>query len=401
MFVHALVPLAALLAAAPVTPPDGSWLAWHGCWRTVGEDAPEQVVCMLPGADPAEVRLRIIEQGAVTEQALVRTDGTPRTVQEGGCTGTETGRWSRDGRRVFIRAELDCQGVRRVSSAVLAMVAENEWVDVQTVTVAGQHSSRTRRYRAITGASMPADIRAALDDGRELVRESARLQASAPLEIEDVIEATSQLPAPGVEALLAARQHGFGLDARKLVQLEQARVPSSVIDVMVALSYPQSFAVREPDADMRRQPTYRPGTAGWPDDCYDDRYFSYGRRPLYSRYGRLGYDSCYDRYGYGWGSRYGSWNDSYYGWRGGGGPVVVIVRPVDDEGEARQPGQAIKGRGYTRGSGSSDGGSARPRSTAGSADSGGSAGSKPTTSTGSSGTSTGRTAKPRTGGGGS
>src|SRR5687767_5390530 len=129
MFVSALVPLATLLAVAPVNPPEGSWLGWHGCWRTVGENTPEQVICMLPGANASEVRLSIVEQGAVTERAVVRTDDTPRAVQEGGCRGTERGSWSGDGRRVYIRAELDCEGVKRISSAVLAMVSENEWVD--------------------------------------------------------------------------------------------------------------------------------------------------------------------------------------------------------------------------------------------------------------------------------
>src|SRR5919109_668030 len=66
MFGSALVPLATLLAVAPVNPPEGSWLGWHGCWRTVGENVPEQVLCMLPGANPSEVRLHIVEQGAVT-----------------------------------------------------------------------------------------------------------------------------------------------------------------------------------------------------------------------------------------------------------------------------------------------------------------------------------------------
>jgi hypothetical protein len=289
------------------------------------------------------------------------------------------------------------------------MVAENEWVDVQTVTIAGQHSSRVRRYRAITGASVPADVRAALEDGRQLVRESARLQASAPLEIEDVIEATSQLPAPGVEALLAARNHGFGLDARKLVQLEQARVPASVIDVMVALSYPNAFAVQEPDTE-RQAPQQTGYALPSIDECDYPLWDDYWRYRPYRR----AYDRCYDRYyGYGWGSRYGLWNDGYYGWYGSNGPVVVIVRPDDGDDGERTPGRAVRGRGYTRGDGTTERGVAQPRSTAGSSDRG-SVRPQPSTSTGStstgrssgdsgssgSGSSTGRTAKPRTGGGG-
>ena len=273
------------------------------------------------------------------------------------------------------------------------------------VTVSGQHSTRVRRYRAITGASMPAEVLAALDDDRQLVRESARVQVSGPLAIEDVVEATSQLPAPGVEALLAARQQGFQLDARTLVQLEQARVPTSVIDVMVALSYPGAFAVEDPNEapELPAEMLNRTPRTWSVDDCDDWRYRRRYGDPRYG-YG-YGNSNCYN--GYGWNSRYGSWNDPYYGWRGGNGPVVVIVRPGDGEDvQPRTPGQVVKGRGYTRGSSNSGSGSAQPRSTTGSSTSGGSR-AQPATSTGStssggsssSGSSTGRTAKPRTGGG--
>ena len=42
-----------------------------------------------------------------------------------------------------------------------------------------------------------------------------------------------------VQTWLAQRGQGFGIDAKRLKALADAKVPANIIDVMVALSYPQ------------------------------------------------------------------------------------------------------------------------------------------------------------------
>jgi hypothetical protein len=387
------------LAATPQT-----LTAWHGCWAPVGADAPVgSVVCVLPGESPSAARIVTLEAGEIVGETSLSVDGVARAVEDGGCTGTETASWSRDGRRVFTRTELDCGGMPRVSTGVIAMVAENEWVDVQTVNVGGQHGSRTLRYRSVRPENTPEALRAQLPQDRRLVLESARLQASAALDFDAVVEAAGLIAAPAVEALLAAGRTGFDLDARRLVQLERAGVPGSVLDMMIALSYPQTFAVEErPQPTVPTEPAYWRGGSAMLDECRD---------PFYARgLSRLECDMLmrrqYGRYGYGFGSPYGyrfgysPWGYDPYGWNYGNTPIVVIVRP--DE-ERRQAGEVVKGQGYTRGSAPASGRSARSRDDSG-------AGARPATTTtsrpaattgsGSSGTSTGRTAIPRNGGGG-
>jgi hypothetical protein len=132
------------------------------------------------------------------------------------------------------------------------------------------------------------------------------------------------------------------MDRDALLRLAEAGVPSEVIDVAIAVSYPDHFAVGKTvervqdqyEADPYRNPySYRwSGFGWWP--FYYDPWYGY---PSY-RYGRYGYGSSY--YGYGWGS-YG-WGS--YGW---GGPGIVVVRPVDDS--DYEPGRVVKGGGYTGG----------------------------------------------------
>jgi hypothetical protein len=415
---YILMPLLALVTTLhvdvrPVPTESGSWLAWHGCWREVTDNgAGGQMLCVLPGDDASEARIVTFAEGVSGAITTLRVDGIARPVEDGGCTGTEVASWSKDGRRVFLRSELDCEGLRRVSTGIFAMVAEHEWVDIQAATMGEQHATRQLRYRAVGIGEAPEQVRPLLPVGRELARESARLHTSAPLGIEEVIEASALVAPPVLQGILAARRHGFSMDARSLVQLETAGVPREVIDVVVALSYPKRFVVQQPspagDVVAQTQRDY--------DDveCYDPmfRVYRYGRdcdrlglssRRYGSRYGydpRYGYDS---RYGYGYG--YSPWGYNPYGWRYNT-PTVIVIRP--DDGEApRQPGELVKGRGYTGGSSSSSPG-AQPRSRpqeSGSSSAGTPAGSSSGASSTSSGSgesssSTGRTAVPRNGGGG-
>lgn len=347
------IPIAAALllapthsSAAPAPVQTGDWTAWYGCWRPVDTtNGAAPLICMLPGDGPTSVRMATIENGEIADETVVRADGVARPLEEGGCTGSESAFFSADGRRIFTRAELACDGLGRVSTGVLAMVSEDEWVDAQALTVNGQHAARTIRYRIADASELPTWLATVLPQGRELAQETARIDASMPLDIDAVVEASKHVAAPALEAMLAIHQHGFGLDAKKLVQLRDLGVPASTIDVMVALSYPAKFAVSPREYDTGR------GDAGldrenaaraWADDCYEP-YGSMNRYDCYdNRYGnRYGYG-----YGYGYRNRYGYGYDPYR-WNHGSTPIVVIVRP-DEGDDARTGGAVVKGRGYTR-----------------------------------------------------
>lgn len=395
------------------------WSAWYGCWRQTDAGATDDsLVCVLPGESAASVRVATLVDGVIADETVIHADGVARPVEEGGCTGAATASWSRDGRRVFVRSEFDCGGLARVSTGVLAMIAENEWIDVQALTVAGQHAARSVRYRAVRVEDTPPVVAGLLPQDRRLVQETARLQASAPLDVAAVVEASAALPPPAVEALLAARQQGFSMSASMLAQLERQQVPPTVIDMMVALSYPDRFAVQERPrsaasaADMMAQSAWRPARAGMIEECYDPffmqtRYRGACDSGLFqgSVYRRYGYDT---RYGYGTRYGYSPWGYDPYGWRDGRDPIVVIISPGDTESTR---GEVVKGRGYSN-PGGTTARDARPRAQP--ANSGAAAGRTTTTqpssppastTSGSSGdtstgTSTGRTAVPRPPGGG-
>jgi hypothetical protein len=186
------------------------------------------------------------------------------------------------------------------------------------------------------------------------------------VQLSDVVEASRHLEIGVLQTWLAERRQGFGLDAQRLLALEGAGVDPSVIDIMVALSYPEVFALDrtalgDPPPDTRGE--MRGGDFG---GGYWDEGFGY------------------DPYGYGYGRG--------LGWFSGRRPIVVVQRPSDEA--EREQGQVVKGRGYVSGRNGSSGGARSGGSSGGS--SSGTAGRASSDGEKSS-TSTGRKAKPKPG----
>jgi len=367
------------LALAPVAGAQGNsspWEAWIGCWDLVprmsasGASASERSdrVCVLPTENPSAVDLVSVVGDSVT--ARQRLDGTAdkRAMQQGDCTGVESVQAT--GARVYLRTSMRCGGEDRLVNSVMAMSSDGDWLDVRGVAFGSNVGVRASRYReAPASARLPADVAAALR-GRPRGIHPARLAASGPVQLSDVVEASRFLEVGVLQTWLAERGQGFGLDAQRLLTLESAGVAPSVIDVMVALSYPDVFALdrtRLGDPPPDTQGEVRGGDFGG-GGYYDDGF-------------------GYDPYGYGYGRG--------YGWYSGRRPIVVVQRPAGD-GDAEH-GKVVKGRGYVSGGRNDSAGSGSAKS--GDASKGSSSGSAGRASSDSEkkGSSTGRKAKPKPG----
>lgn len=402
--IHGLNPSRVLVGAVPVlllslgsgteaAAQDGqSWRAWAGCWEAV--DAPgTPTLCVVPTADPAVAELVSVQNGAVVERERIDASGQRVARVREGCSGWEQAEWSPDGRRLYTQSEYDCEGgLRRTSSGISSLLPGGEWLNVQGVEVSSNTGVRAIRYRSTQAPALVRDELAAAMVGRELAFESARVAATAPIALADVEDASRRADAAVVEAWLIESGQSFDMNAARLVQAAQAGVPGSVIDVMVALSYPRVFAIDGTSRAAERLPTetaraprpgygvYNPWFGGYPYDFW--MYPGFGLSPY--GFGGLGYS----RFGYGY---------RWYPQR----PIVVIRDPAREE----RQGRLVNNRGYTRpnsGSATSSRGDSGTSSTATTSRSGGSSssgtsgsasGSSGSTSSGSSGAT--RTAQPR------
>jgi hypothetical protein len=358
---------------------DPRWSRWAGCWELVVENAGEgaptpPTTGRSPRSQPRDpsqpqVCVEATASGGATfttkvgtQTPIVQTvvaDGKDRPITEDGCTGTQRAEWSADGLRLFARAELTCkgdQGTRRVSG--LAMLGpDGKWTDVQSVDVGGRESFRVRHYRRAANGVTPVPTIAA-----------------TALTLDDVKEASAKVSPRAIEAALVETRASFTLTSRRLLDLQAAGVPASVVDLMVALSYPDRFVIEKSAAvDRAFVPVIDdPLSPGW---GFGHDFFGF-YSPLYGAFSPYYYSPFAYRYGGfypfyygggyiidGGGSSGGNVNDRPSGQgRVVDGQGYTRVRPRDNEPAVANPGggstaSSSGGGGSSSGGGSSGGGS--------------------------------------------
>jgi uncharacterized membrane protein YgcG len=229
-----------------------SGLAWQGCWEVATEPGDEtqepsdsqQLVCLAPGEDLRSLTLTAIVDGQVVRQHTLFTDGVQRPASEGGCSGWRRAFLSEDRRRLYLRSESACEGgTQSALSGASLMVSGDHWVDIHLLRVDDERELVIRHYRPLVSGSVP------LPGGLPSARHAARLLAAAPLTADDVIEALQFVDPPVVEAMLLEGDTRFAMDSRLMLRLADADVPDEIVDLMVALSFPEYFAAAEAPPD--------------------------------------------------------------------------------------------------------------------------------------------------------
>lgn len=409
LFVAAGLSLPSRTAAQSV---DSRWAPWMGCWDLLTQQAPPRPpgtapppsvrparptaegerprVCVEPRANGVVLRTFVADQ-PMLEQVIV-ADGTSRPITEAACRGTERAEWSRDGRRLFSRAELACTGQpSRTVSGITLLGPDGTWIDTQAVSIGGRENVRVRHFRRPSGqaSDSPVDTR--------------------PLTVDDVIEASRAVAPGALEAALIETRARFALSGRTLVALDDAGVPGSVTDLMVAVSYPRAFAVERTGRDDRLAsfdtfPYADSWAYGLPSYWGADPYFF---SPYYFSPFGFSYLGLYPQ-------AFGS-GVSFIGGDAGDGPPrdAGQGRVIDGRGYTRvRPRDAAQGAGSTGSDGSGTastsastprrGGTVTSRGYTGDSSGGGQSGGASSGASGSSGGSTqssgggsGRTAMPR------
>jgi hypothetical protein len=355
---------------------DLRWAPWLGCWEMVHDNVREgaavpgddQALPPLPLVQRAAPRVCVTREGpdtvkvattiegqAALEETIV-ADGSQQAIEDNACRGSQHAGWSKRGTRLYSQADLTCGQETRSVSGLSLLEPGGTWLDIRTVRIGSRETTRVGRYRRVGEESRTASV------------------PTERYTLDDVEEGISRVSPRVIEAALLETKAGFRLSSRQLIELADAHVPANVIDLIVALSYPEHFVV---ERTARRDPGWFPANdpffvspsvylAGF--GLYDDLGFLlfYSSPLSYSSFGQ-----------------YAAWSFFY----DGGGLVVGGDGPP-----ARQPsgtGRVINGVGYTqvqpRGSGGTSGRSSGSSTASSSSDSSSSSSS----SGGSSGAASG------------
>jgi hypothetical protein len=338
------------------------------------------------------VELTTWTDGENISTEAIHTDGQARQSTREGCVGEEEAGFSEDGRRVYLRSEYVCEGgMRRSAGGLLAFANPMEWLDIKVIQVMGERVPMVLRYRVARASRVEAVGMEEVVAPQAMAVKAARIGASARLTADDLIEATGKVDGKALEALIAERGDPFHPDAQMLIRMADAGVDEGVIDLAVAVSYPDKFVV---SAGVPEEVPTQVSAAGVPSAHYGfGAHWSFWNPFYYDPFYYSPFGYAYSPYYYNYG-----WYSGYYR------PVYVVVRPENPVEVGR--GRVVKGGGYTRGSSGGGSGYASPGtrrapSTRSSGSSRGGSGAMTTSgaSRGSTSSSTGRTAKRRGGGG--
>lgn len=280
-------------------------------------------MCVAPSGRTDAV-LTTSMRGQTVHELRIAPDAVEHPLTEAECRGTQRAEWSASGLRLFSTATLTCgtdTSTRQVSGISL-LTGDGSWLDVQSVSVSGRESVRVRRYRRVADAT-------------------PRRLAGAAVSLADLKEASGKVSPATIEAALVEGSTGFPLSAKDLRDLKDARVATSVIDVLVALSYPDRFVV---DRGVRDVAYGVPGGA-----LYDPFFMGWA----------FGDPFLFNNAGY-YSSVYGAFSPYYYdafSYRTFG-PAVIVASPGFDGGgigggngggpESSGNGRVVNGRGYTQ-----------------------------------------------------
>jgi uncharacterized membrane protein YgcG len=343
----AFVLLTAATAAAqtPSAPDQNRWAPWLGCWQ-IAEESVEDVdrmlaeiggtsasrsnsagarVCVTPAPDGATMTTLVNGKQVLVETIVA--DGQSRPLSDAKCRGAQQAEWSQLAARVYARTEVACgEQPQRTVSGMSTIVSGPVWLDIQMIESQGRKSMRVRRYRRA------ADQTGALS---ATPRELGTMPIGGKFTIADIKEASAKVPPEAVQAaVLELGGSGYDINARRLIELDDAGVADSVIDLMVAMSFPKKFVVE------RAVP--RSGPGGFDSGLWAP----YSMWPYYAH--SMYYSAYYSPFGY----NYWGYNDPYYYGYGGyyGPPGVVIIDPpgTGSPGEPSGNGRVVDGAGYTR-----------------------------------------------------
>jgi len=340
---------------------DAHWIPWIGCWTPESGAGAGSAgdICIVPAATGSGVEVIHTDHSAPPKTLEA---GTPVSVNEGGCAGTRELTWSADGYRAYEETNLTCAGgTTRRASAMLAFTGDSTWTWIHSTTVAGRQAAHEQSFSLASPAPAVADRLS----GLALAAETARLNVDHTLTAGALAEASKTVGSKAVILYLLARSDTTHVDASVLGALADHHVPTDVINVMVALSYPTAFTVSPVTmtvASREVMPNTRPETVTYPAGGY---YGGYGSAaPSYGWYGAYGFgypgyfglNSLY--YGYGYPGSYGYGYPGYYGYNGGLPPVIVVG---SGGAASTSQGRVVNGRGYVSPGGQITG-QARPRS---------------------------------------
>ncbi len=251
---------------------DRRWLPWIGSWHLVSntettienELNEKYLLSITPGEDGKFVTMKGSRGEKVLLEEKIEADGVHRTQKNDSCSGWHSYSWSKTGKRLLFQGESDCtSGLHQAVSGISIIDGSGDWLDIQMLKTKEERTITVRRYRNVdAGVLAPGQTSA----DPALV---ARVSAGTGFSIDEIIELSGKVAPEVLEAAVAEMHKPFPMNSKQILRLADAGVSAGVVDLMVALSFPDKFIVKQTTiSPVQKQGTLRVPLDIWPSDYY-------------------------------------------------------------------------------------------------------------------------------------
>ncbi len=331
---------------------------WTGSWHLItnkvnsskGNIDDEFLLTITPGKTENSLMMKGYkgEEPVVEEEIIV--DGKVHSLADKECEGWYRYTWSDNGTRMLFNSESTCPGdPPRIISGMSLFDEKGNWLDIQLLKNGQEKTTNTRKYRNVSSEKVNL--------GQVNANRANYLKnvSGKDFTIEEIEELSNKIDSEIIEAALLETGNSFPLNSKRLAKIADTKISPRVLNLMVALSFPDKFNIHGNAVSLMHDPEYNQGFQYF-ETPYQYCSHNYMYFPWHwassscSPYGYtyLGWYVDYDRY-------YSLWSHppEYYYNTGGGGSSSGSYNTSD--------GRLIGGQGYKRTDSGTTTRSARPR----------------------------------------
>ncbi len=132
VFAGGLLLVPTVRASAQATNADGAGTRTSGVGPAGAPSGVKaSLLCVVPAQGTSAVDLVTVTDGKEVAREHIEATGKHVAATRDGCKGWESAEWSRDDERVYRHADFMCGAMRQKSTALIAMSADGDLMDVQ------------------------------------------------------------------------------------------------------------------------------------------------------------------------------------------------------------------------------------------------------------------------------
>jgi len=185
-----------------------------------------------------EISRTVPNQANVTEVLI--PDGTKRPITASNCSGWQSAKLIPDAGMIVSSSEMNCKDAGLLATTNVKMIlAADKMVDILALKANGQTRLATRHlmfdHEVTSGASAKPAYATVID----------RMALAAPWNMSMVVQLSKTMGTEILEASLMEKKVRLNLNSEALKELKNAKTPQRIIDLVVALAYPDKFHIEK------------------------------------------------------------------------------------------------------------------------------------------------------------